>query len=361
MQGAESGWDPEFGIEVQWDQPLLDGYQWKQFPNRSPRPGLGRFFGLLNPSLWKQIRSGNFDAIVIYTGYMYASFWIAVAAAKSKGISVLMSSDSTSLVGRDGSMWKSWLKPFVLGRVYRTCDVLLASSPAITKLAVSVGMPSERIVLVQADMYKEEWQSRAAKFDRGEIRKSWNIPDQAPIVFFCGKLQEWKRPLDLVTAFASAQVLEAYLVIAGEGPLRGEVQRAVAALGIQDRVRILGFVNATNLPGYYKASDLFVLPSRYDPSPLVVPEAMFSGIPVILSDRIVGRAAMIQPGESGYLFRCGDTEDLARILKKTLSDPEHLSALKAGVAEQMQSWTAQKFADSWFLAIETALARQQKA
>src|SRR5260221_8816843 len=129
LQGAESGWDPEFGIEVQWDQPLLDGYQWKQFPNRSPRPGLGRFFGLLNPSLWNQIRSGNFDAIVIYTGYMYASFWIAVAPAKCKGISLLMSSYSTSLVARHGSMWQSWMKPFVFLRVYRTWDVFLASSP----------------------------------------------------------------------------------------------------------------------------------------------------------------------------------------------------------------------------------------
>src|SRR5258708_1746188 len=361
LQGAESGWDPEFGIEVQWDQPLLDGYQWKQFPNRSSRPGLGRFFGLLNPGLWRQIRSGNFDAIVIYTGYMYASFWIAVAAAKSKGIAVLMSSDSTGVRTKDGSKWKSWLKPFILRRVYRCCDILLASSPAITNFAVSVGMPPERIVMVQSDMYKEDWQSRAAEFDRREIRKSWNIPESAAVVVFCGKLQEWKRPLDLVNAFANAQLPDAYLVIAGEGPLRGDVERTVEEFGIQERVKLLGFVNSTHLPGCYVAADLLVLPSRYDGSPLVVPEAMFTGIPVILSDTIVGRAAMIRPGKSGYLVRCGDTEDLARILKKTLSDPEHLSALKAGVAEQMQSWTAQKFADSWFLAIETALARKQKA
>src|SRR6266404_462183 len=358
LQGAERGWDPEFGIEVQWDQPLLEGYQWKYLPNRSLRPGIGRFFGLLNPSLWRQIRSGDFDAVVIYTGYMYASFWIAVAAAKSRRIPVLLSSDSTGLRTKDGSKWKSWLKPFILRRVYRTCDVLLASSPAITNFAVSLGMPPERIVQVQSDMYKEEWQSRAAKFDRREIRKSWNIPENAPVVLFCGKLQAWKRPLDLITAFASAQVSGAYLVIAGEGPLRGEVERAVAALGIQELVKLLGFVNSTHLPGCYVASDLLVLPSRYDGSPLVVPEAMFTGIPVILSDTIVGRAAMIRPGKSGYLFRCGDTEELARLLRKTLSDPEHLSALKAGVVEQMQSCTAEIFAGSWFLAIETALARK---
>ena len=52
LHGAEGGVDPEFGVEVRWDVPLLDGYLWKQLPNRSWRPGLGRFFGLVNPSLW---------------------------------------------------------------------------------------------------------------------------------------------------------------------------------------------------------------------------------------------------------------------------------------------------------------------
>ena len=43
MQDAESGMDPGFGVEVTWDQPQLDGYPWVRIPNRSPRPGLGRF------------------------------------------------------------------------------------------------------------------------------------------------------------------------------------------------------------------------------------------------------------------------------------------------------------------------------
>ena len=86
MQGAEPGVDPEFGVEIRWDVPLLDGYNWIHVPNKALRPGLGRFFGLWNPGLWKLIRTGGFDAVVIYTGYMYASFWCAVFAAKSAGV-----------------------------------------------------------------------------------------------------------------------------------------------------------------------------------------------------------------------------------------------------------------------------------
>lgn len=360
LQGALRGLDPEFGIEVQWDQPLLEGYPWIQIPNKALRPALGKFFGLWNPGLWKLIRTSAFDAVVIYTGYMYASFWLAVAAAKSKGIPVLISSDSTGFVSRDGSKWKTWLKPFVLGRVYRSIDVLMCSGAAIRDLALSVGMPKDRIVEVPSGMNKEEWQSRAAQFDRNEIRKSWNIPADAPVVFYCAKMQEWKRPLDLVKAFAKAQIPGAFLVMAGEGPQRADVEREVVALGIRERVRLFGFVNTSQLPGFYKASDLFVLPSWYDPSPLVVPEAMFSGIPVILSDRILGRLEMIKPGKSGYLYRCGDVDQLAALLQKTLGDPELLRELKVGVEEQMKSWTAQNFVDNWREAIEVAWLRKRK-
>src|SRR5579863_9239823 len=48
LQGAEPGIDPEFGREVKWDLPLLEGYPWMHVPNRARQPGLGKFFGLWN-------------------------------------------------------------------------------------------------------------------------------------------------------------------------------------------------------------------------------------------------------------------------------------------------------------------------
>ena len=74
--GAEPCVDPEFGAEIVWDVPLLEGYSWRHVPNRSPAPGLGRFWGLCNPGLWGVAQSGGFDAVILLTGYRYASFWI---------------------------------------------------------------------------------------------------------------------------------------------------------------------------------------------------------------------------------------------------------------------------------------------
>jgi glycosyltransferase involved in cell wall biosynthesis len=352
MQGSDAGHDPEFGIQIRWDTPLLEGHPWVLVPNRSPRPGLGRFFGLVNPGLWTLIRSRSFDAVVIYTGYMCASFWIACFAAKSRGIPVLISSDSSSLRQREGKRWKALLKPFVVARVYRYVDVLLAASQPVKDLAIQLGKPEKEIVVTRSGVNKEAWRERLKEFDRDAVRRSWKVPADAVVVLYCAKLQVWKRPLDLLRAFAKADVSGSYLVFAGEGPQRAELEREVVSLGITDRVRILGFVNDSQLPGAYKAADLFVLPSGYDPCPLVIPEAMFSGLPVLLSDAVIGRLEMIDSGKSGYPYPCGDVDALAALLRKILGDPALLGDLKKGVALQMERWTAEDFLDSWVAAVE---------
>jgi len=360
LQGAEAGMDPEFGIEIQWDTPLLEGYTWIHVPNRSLRPGLGRFFGLFNPGLWGLIRKGNFDAVVIYTGYMYASFWIAAFAAKLFDVGLLISSDSTSLHQREGHWWKARIKPWVLGRVYRFVDILMAASQPVKELAMKLGKPESEIVVIRSGVNKADWLQRMTKFDRQKTRQSWGLQPDDLVVFYCAKLQTWKRPLDLVRAFAEAEVPGAYLVMAGDGPQRSEVEQEVAKLGIQERVRILGFVNDSQLPGVYKAADLFVLPSEYDPCPLVVPEAMFSGLPVLLSDAVIGRIEMIDPGNSGYVYRCGDVSALAEHLRKVLQEPGSLQRMKSGVAHQMEKWTAEDLLNCWVGAVSKAVDSKKR-
>jgi glycosyltransferase involved in cell wall biosynthesis len=358
LQGAERSLDPEFGIEVQWDEPLLDGYPWVALSGKVPSPGVRSLFGLWDSKLWSLIRGSSFDAVVIYTGYMRPAFWQTLLAAKSCGTPVVISSDSTVLQPRDQARWKRPLKPFILGSVYRSADVLMAGSPAGARLAIQLGMPRERIMVIRSGADKEAWVARADKSDPLAVRASWNVPAHAPVVFYCAKLQPWKRPLDLLHAFSMANIAGAYLVMAGDGPLRKELEEEVRHRNLQDRVRLLGFVNTSQLPGCYKAADLFALCSEYDPCPLVVPEAMFSGIPVILSDAVLGRLDMIHEGISGYSYPCGDVAALAAILTKVLSDPVLLEQLKVGVRRQMESWTMADCLDSWVGAIEIAHRRR---
>ena len=337
LQGAESGVDKDFGVEVKWDVPLLDGYPWKQVPNRARRPGLAGFFGLVNPGLWRMIRKGRYDAVIIYTGYRYASFWIALAAAKITGTKIMFGTDATSIAAREGSRLKSWIKPRILSFIFHRADATFGASAAGKEYLKSLGMPPEKIGVVPLVVDNDLWLARSKEVDRAAVRARWNVPMNAPVVVFCAKLQPWKRPQDLLRAFAAAAVTGSHLVFAGDGPLASELSHEAEQLGVTDGVHFLGFQNQSQLPAVYSSGDLFVLPSKYDPCPAVVCEAMLCGLPVLLSDEILGRRERIDEGETGYIFPCGDVNALAEILRRLLADPARLAAMGQAARRKMDS------------------------
>ena len=195
LQGAESAVDEEFGVEVKWDVPLLEGYPWVEVPNRSPKPQLGRFFGLVNPGLWQLVRRGGYDAVFTYTGYAYLSFWIAAAAAVLTR-RFLGSTDAYNLGGANPKHWKSLLKRFCLPFVYRVYDVVLAPSEASIRFLQSLGMPKERVPFTPGGFDTEGWAREADRSDRRATRARWGIPAEPPVILFCAKLQPRKRPQD---------------------------------------------------------------------------------------------------------------------------------------------------------------------
>lgn len=355
LQGAEKGIDPGFGLEVVWDIPLLDGYPWTQVANKSFKPGLGRFFGLINPELWNLIDKGNFDAVFAYTGYMYASFWIAVAAVKKSHTPLLFYADTTSLLPRDGKGWKLGLKKFLLPLIYRLIDIAIAPAAATAEFYRSLAIPDERIVLTPFVADNDWWKKRCIEVDRTKVRNQWGIPENSSVLLFCAKLQPWKRPEDVLKAFVKANVSDAYLVFAGDGPLRPDLEAEVKSLGLDKYVKFLGFVNQSQLPATYSSADVFILPSNYDPCPVVVCEAMLCGCPIILSDQIRGRFDLVKEGKTGFIYPCGDIDSLANIIKKTLPDREQINQMSLNARLRMETWSPHDNVEAFVQAVEKAV------
>jgi glycosyltransferase involved in cell wall biosynthesis len=355
LQGAEGGGvDPEFGKEVKWDVPLLDGFPWTQIPNRAPHPGLGRFFGLINTGLWRLIRKGRFDAVVIFTGYRYASFWIALAAAKFTGTPAIFGTDAASIHPRGGSRWKMWIKPFMLSRIFRRADASFGASPAGKALIHSLGVPENKIAVLPIVVDNNWWLARAPEVDRAAVRASWGIPQASFVILFCAKLQQWKRPQDLLRAFAQAAAPSAHLIFAGDGPLSSTLEAQSAELGVRDRVHFLGFLNQSQLPAVYCASDLLVLPSDYEPFGVVVNEAMLCGCAVAVSDRVGAGPVLVRP-ETGFVFPCGDVDAIAQILRRAIADPARLSAMAAAGRVRMDEFSPRTSVREFVKLLDTAL------
>lgn len=358
LQGVEPGHDPGFGVEVAWDVPLLDGYPWVQVPNWSPFPGLHRFLGLINPSLWTLVRRGGYDAIVAYTGYAYASFWILVAASKIYRVPLIFGTDATGLRPRDGHRWKIGVKRLLLPAIFRLADAVIIPSEAGRQFILSLGIPDSRIFITPFAVDNTWWRQRAAEVDRRAVRQGWVIPEDAVVALFCAKLQPWKRPQDALRAFAKANVKCTYLVFAGEGPMRAALEDEVKSLGLAKRVRFLGFVNQTGLPSVYRSADLLILPSEYDPCPVVVCEAMLCGCPVVLSDEVRGRFDIVKHGTTGLISPCRDVDALAMILSDALGDRAKLSELSRAASARMDTWTPGENAAGVARAVEKVCGKQ---
>lgn len=356
LRGAEAGHDPEFGATVQWDVPLLEGYSWTQVPNRGS--GDESFFGLRNPGLSKLIREGNYDAVLCFVGYVRATFWIGWRAAKSSNTAFLFGTDTITLAPRDGRKWKSAVKKIFWPRLFGMADQVIVPSSGARDLMVSLGLPAERVTLTPYSVDNDWWMRQSAAVDRSAVRASWGAATSDAVVLFCAKLQPWKRPGDLLRALAEAKLSNALLVIAGEGPLRGELESEAAALGIAPRVRFLGFVNQSQLPGVYTAADLMVLPSEYEPFAVVVNEAMCCGCPVAASDHVGAARDLVAPVRKEFVFRSGDVAALAVLLRDALADRARLASLRNAAVAHMSTWSPERNIAATFEAIEIAVARK---
>lgn len=346
MQGSESGLDPGFGVKVSWDMPLLDGYPWTSVRNHAIRPGLGRFFGLFNPGLWNLIRDGHFDAVLV-SGYFYASAWISIVAAKWHRTPLLFITDSHSLHSWAAqSKWKLRIKKLLVQKIFSLGNALLALSSGGVEHLKGLGFSSDRIVLAPYVVDNDWWFEHAAKINRNAVRASWRIPDHGDVALFCAKLQPWKSPLDLLEAFARANIPNSYLVFVGDGPERSNLESRATELGLAERVRFLGFLNQSELPSIYCAADLFVLPSKFEPFGLVVNEAMLCGLPVVISDRVGARFDLVHPNENGYVFPVGDIDALVGILKEILPDAARRASMGAAARQRMETWSPREYVDS---------------
>lgn len=359
LDGVESYLDSGFGVPVEWDVPLLQDYSWTQIRNISPRSGRRGVFGLINPGVWNLIRGGNFDAIIALTGYMCATFWIALLAAKLSGTPILFGTDSTALHAQNGRAWKAGVKQLFWPRLFRMADVVVAPSTGTTELMTSLGIPPDRIQLTPYVVDNDWWTENAERVDRKAVRQSWEVPDDASVVLFCAKLQPWKRPQDLLRAFARANIANCYLVYAGDGSMRGNLEREALELGIHDHVRFLGFINQSNLPQVYCSSDLMVLPSEYEPFGVVVNEAMLCQCPVIVSDRVGARIDLVREGETGFVYPCGDVDALTCKLRGALESRERLGQIGKAARARMFEWSPERNIEATLEAIEKAIEHKK--
>jgi len=143
--------------------------------------------------------------------------------------------------------------------------------------------------------------------------------------------------------------------IAGDGPQRPEIERRINALGLQDRVRLLGHVDYFQLPPLYAQADAYLQPSLSEPWGLAVNEAMACGLPVVVSDRCGCREDLVQEAVNGFTFDPTEHESLARALERFLACKGRWREMGQASREIIAGWGLDLFAQNFWRACEAAM------
>lgn len=197
------------------------------------------------------------------------------------------------------------------------CRVVVAHSTA-NELARVSGLPVEQLDVVYNPV-------EVPGEGRDEVVNS--LWDGAKFrLLTVGRLSAEKNQLLLLEAFASLPFRnDARLIILGEGPLRKNLERKAADLGISDLVRMPGF--RPDPSPFFRSANLFVLSSDFEGYPLVLIEAMYCGLTIASTACQTGPEEILNGGEFGYLAQCGDKSSLVAAISAGLDQPLDPSVL----------------------------------
>lgn len=208
------------------------------------------------------------------------------------------------------------LLPALMRRTYGHADGIVAVSGGVADdLAQSIGLRRERIDVI----YNPVVTPRLEALSHETVEHSWLQPGQPPVFLGIGRLTPQKDFPTLIRAFARVrEIREARLMILGDGEERGDLERVITDLGLEQDVALPGFV--PNPYAYMRAAAMFVLSSRWEGLPTVLIEALACGTPVVSTDCPSGPAEILEDGRWGRLVRVGDVSTLSDAMLRRLED-----------------------------------------
>lgn len=194
-------------------------------------------------------------------------------------------------------------------KYYKGFEELVANTEDIADWVVRQGWPAGKVRYIPNFALAPP---DAAPADRAELQ----TPEDVPLLLAMGRLHEAKA--HDVALQALTKIPEAYLWIAGAGALEGKLKAMAQALGVSDRVRFLGWRNDPS--ALYRAADICVFPSRYEPLGNVVIQSWAHGLPVVAAAS-QGPSALIRHEQDGLLVPVDDAGALADAVNGLIADP----------------------------------------
>ncbi len=380
--------DPGFGKKIEWDIPVLEGYNYQFLRNTAKQPGSNHFSGINNPDAIAQVEAFKPNAILIY-GWAYQSH-LKILRYFNKKIPVWFRGDSNLNDSIPG--WKSLLRGIFLTWIYKHIDKALYVGQANKAYYLKYGVKENQLCFAPhaIDNYRFNQPREREVF---ELRKNLGILDFEILILFAGKLEPKKDPGLLLQAFRELNLRNVHLLFVGNGVLEEELKRECnlrdekqevrdksqefrsekreargksqefrnetlesgamsQEFGVENlenesedwkqRVHFMDFQNQQMMPVIYQACDLFCLPSKgpRETWGLAVNEAMAAGKAVLVSDKVGCHPDLIK--ENGEVFQSGNLDQLKDKLNLLTNSGDRLVTQGTISRDIIKNWSFEK-------------------
>lgn len=329
-------YDKGFAKQIEWDIPLLDGYDYQFLVNASKDPGTHHFIGIINPGLISVVQDFEPNAILIY-GWAWKSHLKALRFFKGK-IPIYFRGDSTLLDQQNN--FKNLLRKIFLKWIYSHVDKAFYVGSANKNYYSQFGLKEKQLFFTPHAIDN----SRFGKTDRQEtikIREKLSIGTEGILILFAGKLEPKKAPDLLLKALKQLANPNLQLLFVGNGELEKELKLMADNL---TNVHFMDFQNQSKMPAIYQACDLFCLPSKgpNETWGLAVNEAMAAGKAVLVSTKVGCAVDLVKPGINGEVFKSNDLDDLTQKLTELTESKEKLTEMGIQSQQIIQNWSFEK-------------------
>lgn len=341
-----------------WELPPEDGFEQEILPSL---PVLIRSANLttyhVNPTMIRRLAAWQPDVVSV-GGYYLHGMQAAISWCLWRRVPFLLASESHALTPRPA--WVRRVKGPLVRFLVRRAAAFQVTGRLARQYLLGYGARPEDVFLFPntPDVARLVRLRGELLGRRDEIRRELGV-GAGPAALFVGRLVAVKGVDVLLQAFADVRERcpDAELLVVGDGPQRGPLE-AQARRGGLGHVRFYGHRSPAELPRFYAAADVFVLPSREEPWAVVVNEAMAFGLPVIASDQVGAAYDLVLPQETGFIVPAGETHALGTALVTLLSDSGLRARMSRRGSEVIARWTQEACVPEFVDAILHAMARQ---
>jgi glycosyltransferase involved in cell wall biosynthesis len=217
-------------------------------------------------------------------------------------------------------------------------------------------LPAERIYYTRGIGVDTEYYAsgKVNPEDITQVRQELALSDHDTLLLAIAEFTPRKRHRDLLNALVKVANPQVHLALAGEGPMKQELEALTKELGIEQQVHFLGYRN--DIPTLIQAADAVLLVSQQEGLPRSIMEAMCLNTPVIGSN-IRGTQDLLENG-CGLLVELGDTDALAKAMIQVVKDPDSLAAMAAKAQVEMASYDLKKIIQQYSDIYQLALKDQ---